>query len=1312
MLDFVKLTVKQKNGVLEVIPSFKVIKSKDLMIRGNSFYAIWDEELNKWTTDEFEAIRLIDETTTKYANDNYGDMATPQLLVNADNCLIDKWKKYCQKQSINNYKPLDETLLFSNMERKREKYSSKQLPYPLEPGDYSAWDRLISVLYSEEERHKIEWAIGSIVSGDSKHIQKFMVFYGSAGTGKSTILNIVQQLFEGYYAVFDAKSLGSNNNAFALEAFKSNPLVAIQHDGDLSRIEDNTKLNSLVSHEEMTINEKFKSAYTNSFKAFLMMGTNKPVKITDAKSGLIRRLIDVTPTGEKIDADEYADIMSKIPFQLSGIAHHCLEVYLDDPKYYNSYVPTEMLGASNDFYNFISDNYMTFAEAKDVPLSLGWEIYKNYCEDSNMPYPLSKRAFREEFKNYFLEFRDRHTLPDGKRARSYYIGFLEDKFNGEKEPEKKPKKKNKNEKMILNAKSSIFDTVCADCVAQYATDDGIPISKWDSVKTKLSDINTRELHYVKVPENHIVIDFDIPNEDGTKSLEKNLEAASKWPPTYTELSKSGCGVHLHYIYSGDATKLSRVYEEHIEIKVYSGNSSLRRKLTKCNDLPIATISSGLPLKEERKKVVDKTVIKNEKMLRTMIIRNLRKEYHDATKPSIDFIDKLLNDSYYSGMHYDVTDLRPSILAFAAGSTNQADYCIKLVNDMKFKSEDASEPVDSESDAIVFYDVEVFPNLFLVNWKFQGEGKKVIRMINPSPVDIERLCQFRLIGFNNRRYDNHILYARMMGYSNEELFELSKRIVEGSPNSMFSEAYNLSYTDVYDFASAPNKQSLKKWEIQLGIKHHELGLPWDQPVPEEMWVKVAEYCDNDVLATEAVFNHLVADWNTRNILASIAGKTVNDSTNGLTTAIVFQGNRNPQNEFNYRDLSKPVKSSDLTKETEDFLRYEAKLPMHFVAWDGTDSLLPYFPGYKFEFGKSTYRGVEVGEGGYVYAEPGIHENVALLDVASMHPHSMITECLFGPKYTRRFLDVVNSRIAIKHKDFEMGKKILDGKLEPYFVDDDNKLKELSTAMKTPINSAYGLTSASFPNPFRDPRNIDNIVAKRGALFMIDLKHEVEARGFTVAHIKTDSIKIPNATPEIIEFVMEFGKKYGYEFEHEATYKKMCLVNNAVYIAKYEDPNICKNMYGYIPGDNAKKGNQWSATGAQFAVPYTFKTLFSHEPITIDDMCETKSVKSAIYLDYNENLPEGEHEYKFIGKVGSFCPVKPGLGGALLVREAVDKEGKIKYDSVTGTKGYRWSDAESIKELNKIEAIDRTYYQALVDEAVASISKYGDAEAFME
>ena len=107
------------------------------------------------------------------------------------------------------------------------------------------------------------------------------------------------------------------------------------------------------------------------------------------------------------------------------------------------------------------------------------------------------------------------------------------------------------------------------------------------------------------------------------------------------------------------------------------------------------------------------------------------------------------------------------------------------------------------------------------------------------------------------------------------------------------------------------------------------------------------------------------------------------------------------------------------------------------------------------------------------------------------------------------------------------------------------KDLSNALKTVINSVYGLTSAKFDNVFRDKRNIDNIVAKRGALFMVDLKHAVQEKGYTVAHIKTDSIKIPNATQEIIDFVMEFGKKYGYNFEHEATYERMCLINNAVY-----------------------------------------------------------------------------------------------------------------------------------------------------------------------
>ena len=915
MLDFFTVATRSKKpGYIEIYPKFQVKPTEDLMIRGGDFYAVWVEDRGLWSTDEYDVIQLVDRELTKYAEEHKGELdgnVKISYMWDAESGMIDSWHKFCQKQMRDSYHILDEKLLFANDGTNKKDYASKRLSYPLEPGECPAYEQIISTLYSEEERRKIEWAIGSIVTGESRTLQKFLVLYGGPGTGKSTMLNIIQDLFEGYHAVFDAKALGSANAQFALEPFKKNPLVAIQHDGDLSKIEDNTRLNSVVSHEWMTVNEKHKSQYENRFICFLFMGTNKPVKITDGKSGILRRLIDVSPSGNKIPAREYKKLMKQVKFELGPIAYHCKEVFLSDPGRYDEYIPTSMMSQSNDFYNFMLDSYSIFKKEDGTTLKAAWEMYKNYVEEAKVPYSLSKMYFRSELMNYFREFHERFTNEAGDRLRSYYKGFLTGKFEDDETPirtEEAVEEVKKQEAapipdwLKMEVQESIFDKECAGCLAQKATSKETPSRKWDDVKTTLSKLDTSKLHYVKVPDNHIVIDFDIRDETGQKSFQKNLEAAEKWPPTYAELSKSGAGIHLHYIYSGDVTKLSRIYDDDIEVKVFTGKSSLRRMLTKWNNLPFATISSGLPLKGDDKNLAANwDGIKNEKMLRTMIKRNLNKEYHAATKPSVDYIAKLLDDAYNSGIGYDVSDLRNEIFAFAAGSTHQADYCIKLVNKMKFKSEEASETPDADGD-LVFFDCEVFPNLFLVNWKVAGEGKPVVKMINPKPHEIEQLLKFKLVGFNNLSYDNHMIYACLMGYTNEQLYNLSTRLVskdrEVSRKAKFSEAYNLSYTDVYDFAT--KKQSLKKWEIELGIHHQELGLPWDKPVPEEMWQKVAEYCNNDVLATEAVFNHCKGDWTARQILAAVSGLTVNHSTNSLTTKIIFGNEKNPK--LVYTDLA--------------------------------------------------------------------------------------------------------------------------------------------------------------------------------------------------------------------------------------------------------------------------------------------------------------------------------------------------------------------------------------------------------------------------
>jgi hypothetical protein len=448
---------------------------------------------------------------------------------------------------------------------------------------------------------------------------------------------------------------------------------------------------------------------------------------------------------------------------------------------------------------------------------------------------------------------------------------------------------------------------------------------------------------------------------------------------------------------------------------------------------------------------------------------------------------------------------------------------------------------------------------------------------------------------------------------------------------------------------------------------ELDLPWDEPVDEDKWPLVVDYCANDVIATEAVFNDRKQDFVAREILADLSGLSVNQTTQNHTARIIFEGEKNPQKNFVYTDLSE------------------------------------MFPGYEFSGKESVYREEITGEGGYVYAEPGIYTNVALLDVASMHPTSIEQLNLFGP-YTKNFSALKEARMAIKHKEYETARTLLNGKLRKYLdnaEDDPSSAEALSYALKIVINIVYGLTSARFPNPFRDVRNVDNIVAKRGALFMVDLKHAVQDLGFTVAHIKTDSIKIPNATPEIIDFVFQFGKKYGYDFEHEATYEKFCLVNDAVYIARQVIP-------ASLDSNNKDAWKlKWTAVGAQFQHPYVYKTLFTNEPVIFEDLCETKSVTQGVmYLDFNEDVDNPTSELIHVGRTGSYVPVVHG--GGVLWRIKDDK----RY-AVTGTKGYKWieQDMAVAREAEDDLEVDMLYFESLVESAKKAIEAFGSFEDFV-
>lgn len=1237
------------------------------MIRGGAFYAIWDEGNQTWSTDEYDVPRLVDQELYRYV-EQLPELETGRYSVKyMSSFKSQSWTTFKQfVRSISDlYVPLDRKLVFLGDTTTKDDHVTKSLPYKLQEGSTAAWDELLGVLYSPLERQKIEWAIGAIIAGDSKTIQKFLVFYGSAGTGKSTVLNIIERLFQGYVSTFEAKSLGSNNGSFSTAAFKHNPLVGIQHDGDLSRIEDNTKLNSIVAHEDILINEKFMTAFAMKVDTFLLMGTNRPVMITDARSGLSRRIIDVHPTGNRVSADQYTTLVSQIEFELGAIAHKCLTVYKGLGKsYYNAYRPVEMMAQTDYFFNFVAASYDIFVDQGGVTAAHAWSLFKEFCEEQKIDSKMPQFKFREELKNYFENFESRAKVGN-EWVWGWYSNFDTKRFIQHDLVE------DNSEVFSMNDTASILDEVLGDLPAQYGrTDDHgseVPQRRWDRVTTTLKDLNTGDLHYVKIPPNHIVIDFDLKDANGEKSLELNLEAASKWAKTYAELSKSGKGVHLHYLWDGDTDLLSPIFDEGVEVKVFKGNSSLRRRLSKCNNTPIATLSGGLPLKE--KKVLSEEVMKNERQLRHLIVKALHKEVHAFTKPNIDFIEHVMKEAYDSGMVYDVEDMKAEIIKFALEATHQSEASLDAIARMKFRSEAEIEneveptvgpaPIPTQTtQTLAFYDVEVYPNLFMIRYKLEGDNP-LVTLMNPTPQQVAAFMRLRLVGFFCRNYDNHIIYAASLGYSIEALYKLSQDLVNNVKNSKFGAAFNVSYTDVYDYAS--EKMSLKHWQVKLGLPHMEMDIPWDEPVPEDRIADVEEYCGNDVLATEAVHNARQGDYKARLILAALSGLSPNDTNNSHSAAIVFGKNRRPQTAFKYTKLAE------------------------------------MFPGYKFELGRSHYRDEIAGEGGYVYSEPGVYEMIELYDVASMHPTSIIELNLFGDEYTAKFKRLMDIRIALKRGEIDKALE-LDPRIEnfvtiPHEGYDLNGAKLLADALKIVINSVYGLTSAKFDNPFRDQRNKDNIVAKRGALFMIDLKHVLQEAGYQVVHIKTDSVKVvrkKDEDPQIVkDLIMRYGEKYGYTFEHEATYDKFCLFNDAVYVAR--------------------EHGVWHAKGKQMLDPYTFKMLFTGDEIEFEDFFEQRSIqKGTMYLEFNTEL-DVKNGYvpgdtgRFIGRTGVFVPVREGTGGGILYR-VIDG----KATAIPDTKGYLWKETAVASR----DDIDLTFFDKKLDKARAAIDELGGYEELMK
>jgi hypothetical protein len=1227
---YVKAAPKNKSRPAVVGVSFNPLNADDLVVtntRSGDTRGVYFYNGSTWINDELALKRQISSDIHDrfdIERENYEELSIDSLD-NAASKATHDWL-LMKEQVQTEARPFDNKIFFRSDIATRSDFSTFHLSYDPTPMETPAITEIFSTLFTEPERSKLYWFLGAALTNSMPDIQKFIYLHGPKGSGKGTTIDIARALFEGYAHDINLQKLTSGES-FSSEQVRAVP-VLIDDETDLYRMKSDINLLKLISHDPIRVNKKYQMETDITFTGLLIAASNQAVKVRNVDSGITRRLVDINQTSNKIEYTRYLELMRKVPSEIPGFAFELIDFYNNtDPDQYLNYESQQMITETNYIHRFIAENINELLEFSPLTSQKAYDIYVSYTENDNAGFTLSRHEFRTEMERYFdISPTSKRISMNGRQYTSIMTNFNWDRLKestitGRNNPHALP---------TFDSLYNIFEHSLYK--GQLANADGHPNYKWDATTTIASNISQEETHFIlpKDPDNTLIA-IDIDHDTFEASYESYRTFISRYPDlanTYSELSRNPNRIHIYAWYRGqlDANSVEKELGPNIELKVYSGNQSLRRKFTFSNGVStIGEIPADLIKRKETNPMIDITQLADEKHLRSLIEKNLKKEIHGATAPSFDFIRKLIFDAYDSGLSYDITDLRQDIINFAGSSTNQSERLLKSVVKLPFVSKDLQSPDDvatndislevPEISDLYFVDVEVFLDHWILSYK-PFTSDVVTTIVDPTMPALEELSTHPLVGFNNYGYDDYILYYALLGYSAPKLYEVSQKIITGFGEVKLPfKAHKVFYADIYDFST--KKQSLKRWELELGIPHAEANIDWNAPLPEAALDDIIFYNKNDVKATQKVFEANLPDYETRQMLSSISGLPVSSKGNAHAIAIIFAPDSPDNKKLVYSDLS------------ETFPGYT------FNKFNTPKSL--------YEINNSLY---EPSEGGYVFTKPGYYEKVIELDVASMHPSSAIALNYFGT-YTANYKAIKDARIEIKHGNFDKAKDILPS-IKDFEISESNS-KAIANALKLVINSAYGLSSASFDNPLKAPKNLDNIIAKRGALFMITLKEHLEKKGFEVIHIKTDSIKLVmnklDFDPEdYLSEVAEFGSQYSYDFEIADTYTDFYLLNKAV-----------------LAGTDSS--NHTHAIGAELIEPYILKSLFTKEPFTPLDYSVIKETRAG-------EMWLGE---QFIGKNGRFYPSREPDARALeWVRPGLDPMDPANRSFVTGTKGYQWKE----------------------------------------
>lgn len=481
---------------------------------------------------------------------------------------------------------------------------------------------------------------------------------------------------------------------------------------------------------------------------------------------------------------------------------------------------------------------------------------------------------------------------------------------------------------------------------------------------------------------------------------------------------------------------------------------------------------------------------------------------------------------------------------------------------------------------VEFDIETYPNYFLIQFLFKGKYVVAFEKRNNQPfnqlTELAFICQnFVLVGFNSNSYDipmlRHFLSANA---TNDSLYKLSKDLIENEmrwwdikDRYSHNDKININTYDLIEIAPDPNKISLKMYSARrLGERLQDLPYEPHQKLTDEEISVVYNYCIKDITNTHSLKCDLHTEIDMRKFMSqqfSMDLRSLSDAQIGerVTIQLVEKrlGRRLPQ-PMNYRGKILRYFSPTYIKFSTNLLTGVLETvnnAEYLVDKSGSPSIPDSVAQLKIRIGTTDYK---LGIGGLHSQEKAqtviCDENHRLrdVDVDSFYPRIIINNRYAPKSIGEAFLEVYE--LELVNPRLEHKRRSGDPNLTP---DERAEQKQLANSKKIVINGLYGKLGSPYSKVYAPELMIS--VCLTGQLSLLMLIERLELAGIKVVSANTDGIVMyyhQDQLDIVNNIVRQWEKDCNFTTE-DTFYHALYSANVNNYIAVKSDEN-CQIIKG--------------------------------------------------------------------------------------------------------------------------------------------------------